>query len=146
MSHAIPFTTSLPLVVLTTDGSCKPNPGRGAWAYILKYGNAYKEGSGRAENTTNNRMEITAVIEGLRAIKRPCRVIVRTDSKITIAWTKRGAKWGAKKIKNMPEAHELVLEYHRVAKPHIVTFDWVRGHAGDPDNERCDQLAENMLT
>lgn len=140
MQQTIPFNSSLPLVVLTTDGGCTPNPGPGAWAYVLRFGDAYKEQSGCEPDTTNNRMELRAVIEGLKALKKPCRVIVRTDSKNTIAWCGPDSFKKEKQQRRHPEAFEMVEEFRRVSAQHIVSFEWVKGHAGHADNERCDQL------
>lgn len=140
-----PFSHSLPLVVLTTDGGCSPNPGPGAWAYVLRFGTAYKEASGACPETTNNRMELQAVIEGLRALKKPCRVIVRTDSKNTIAWCRPDSFRTWKKKLKHPEAFALVEEFRTRAARHCVTFEWVRGHCGDTDNERCDELCSRLL-
>lgn len=138
----IPFNPSLSAVTLTTDGSCEPNPGNGGWAYVLRYGSHYKEGNGREDNTTNNRMEMRAVIEGLRALKRPCAVLIRTDSKVVLSWTrgpkkKRKARWEEKN----PHAVALIREFQDAAQNHVLSFEWVKGHNGDQDNERCDHLA-----
>lgn len=143
-----PFKRSLPLVALTTDGAAVPNPGQGAWACVLRYGNAYKEISGRSDGeTTNNLMELTAVVEGLKALTKPCRVIVRTDSKIAIAWARRGYFDRKKKRREkLPRAAALADSMKPLLDMHKVSFAWVRGHAGDLDNERCDQLAAAALS
>lgn len=143
--QTIPFSASLPSVTLTTDGACVPNPGPGAWAYALRFGAAYKEHAGSSPHSTNNRMELQAVVEGLKALKAPCRVVVRTDSRNTIAWCGPTAFRPAKNKLRLPEAYALVVEYRAVAAKHSVTFEWVRGHAGDPDNERCDLLCAEIL-
>lgn len=132
-------------VTITTDGGCEPNPGRGGWAAILRFGSAVRELSGTEQNTTNNRMELRAVIEALRALKEPCAVVIRTDSKNTIAWCRHGSFAKAKARSKLPEAYAMVLEYRAVASRHSVTFEWVRGHAGDPDNERADVLAADQI-
>lgn len=130
-------------VVITTDGACDPNPGPGGWAAILRAGEHVREISGSDPATTNNRMELRAIIEGLRALKQPCEVVVRTDSKIAVSWA-RGAQFAKERHRLAhPEAYALHCEYVQVAQPHTVTFEWVKGHAGDPDNERADWLAEN---
>ena len=140
-----PFDPALPLVALTTDGACSPNPGPGAWAYVLRFGTAYKEQAGCCVLTTNNRMELRAVIEGLKALTRPCRVVVRTDSKNTIAWCGPRAFQREKKRNRFPEAYAMALEFRKLAAIHTVSFLWVPGHAGDIDNERCDLLASEAI-
>lgn len=135
------------LVTIYTDGACSGNPGPGGWGVILSYKGHKKELSGGERQTTNNRMELTAVIEGLSALTRPCRVNVVTDSKyvvdaITLGWAR---KWRAqgwmrnKKEKALnPDLWETLLN---LLDRHEVTFTWVKGHAGHPENERCDELA-----
>ena len=135
------------LVTIYTDGACSGNPGPGGWGVILSYKGHKKELSGGERQTTNNRMELTAVIEGLSALTRPCRVNVVTDSKyevdaITLGWAR---KWRAqgwmrnKKEKALnPDLWETLLD---LLDRHEVTFTWVKGHAGHPENERCDELA-----
>ena len=135
------------LVTIYTDGACSGNPGPGGWGVILSYKSHKKELSGGERQTTNNRMELTAVIEGLSALTRPCRVNVVTDSKyvvdaITLGWAR---KWRAqgwmrnKKEKALnPDLWEALLN---LLDRHEVTFTWVKGHAGHPENERCDELA-----
>ena len=135
------------LVAIYTDGACSGNPGPGGWGVILSYKGHKKELSGGERQTTNNRMELTAVIEGLSALTRPCRVNVVTDSKyvvdaITLGWAR---KWRAqgwmrnKKEKALnPDLWEALLN---LLDRHEVTFTWVKGHAGHPENERCDELA-----
>lgn len=138
--------TPLKQVTLTTDGACVPNPGHGGWAAILRFGVASRELSGAAPNTTNNRMEMRAIIEGLRALKEPCSVLVRSDSATALAWCKPTAfKSPQKRVKHSLIWH-LVLEFRTVASPHTLTFQWVRGHDGDPDNERCDTLAQDIAS
>jgi ribonuclease HI len=141
--QTIPFNASLPTVTLTADGACFPNPGPGAWACVLRFGTAYRELSGRSSTTTtNNQMELKAILEGLRALKRPCRVTVRSDSKIALAWCGPSSfDPKSQKRKKYPEVWAMVQEYRQLATPHTINCEWVRGHAGDPDNERCDHLA-----
>lgn len=134
-------------IEIYTDGACSGNPGPGGWGVILSYKGHKKELSGGERQTTNNRMELTAVIEGLSALTRPCRVNVVTDSKyvvdaITLGWAR---KWRAqgwmrnKKEKALnPDLWETLLN---LLDRHEVTFTWVKGHAGHPENERCDELA-----
>ena len=132
-------------VTLITDGACNPNPGRGGWAAILRYGDARRELSGGAEFTTNNRMEMQAVIAGLSAIKERCAVTVRTDSKLVITVCElTGPRWVSGKKKKTPKNSDLLLELMALMQKHEVTFEWVKGHNGDPDNERADYLAEEQ--
>lgn len=138
----------LPLVKLYTDGACSGNPGPGGWAYVLKHPTSGKvrEDSGGEGETTNNKMELTAVIRGLAALKQPCRVELYSDSKYVLqglsdwikGWKARGWRTAAKEpVKNIDLWQALDLEASR----HAVTFHWVAGHSGHPENERCDQLA-----
>ena len=133
-------------VDIFTDGACKGNPGPGGWAAILRSGGREKELVGGEPATTNNRMEMTAVLRGLTALKEPCAVTVHTDSRYVIdgmtqwifGWQKRGWMNAAKK----PVANEdLWRELMAAARPHTVRWEWVKGHAGHPENERCDTLA-----
>ena len=140
--------TSTPTEVsLYTDGACRGNPGPGGWGAILVCGGHEKELSGGESGTTNNRMELTACIEGLKALKRPCRVTLTTDSKyvcdgINLGWAKswkaRGWIKSDKKPALNPDLWERLLD---LLDTHFVTFVWVKGHAGHPYNERCDRLA-----
>ena len=134
-------------VELFTDGACSGNPGPGGWGAILRFGTVEKELCGGEKETTNNRMELTAVIEGLKALKYPCRVTVTTDSSyvcngITKGWAKswraRGWVKGDKKPALNPDLWGELLD--EVDK-HEVEFRLVKGHAGHPENERCDALA-----
>ncbi|MBO0812343.1 MAG: ribonuclease HI [Microlunatus sp.] len=129
-----------------TDGACKGNPGVGGWGVLMRYGDHEKELYGGDPLTTNNRMELTAVIEGLRALTRPSRVELHVDStyvkdgiqKWLANWKRNGWRTAAKKpVKNAELWRELDAEIAR----HRVSWTWVRGHAGDPGNERADQLA-----
>ncbi|HGY55261.1 MAG TPA: ribonuclease HI [Caldithrix abyssi] len=134
-------------VQIYTDGACSGNPGPGGYGVILQYGNKRKELSKGYKNTTNNRMELMAIIAGLSALKEPCEVDLYTDSQyivnaVTKGWAERWQKNGWKrnkkeKAKN-PDLWQQILD---LLKKHKVTFHWVRGHAGHPENERCDQLA-----
>lgn len=134
-------------VYIYTDGACSGNPGAGGWGAILKYGEHTKELSGFEPETTNNRMELTAVISALEALKEPCEAIVTTDSKyvcdgITKGWARswRAKGWikGDKKPALNPDLWGRLLD---LTEKHKVSFVWVRGHAGHPENERCDELA-----
>lgn len=142
-------TTELPRVEIATDGACKGNPGRGGWGAVLRAADGReREMSGGEKVTTNNRMELMAAIEGLKALKRPCRVILSTDSRYVMdgltkwikGWQKNGWKTAAKQpVKNA----ELWQELLAAAKPHRIEWVWVKGHAGHPDNERADKLASD---
>ena len=128
-------------ILLTTDGSCIRNPGPGGWAFVLRYKDRSREESGAERDTTNNKMELRAVIEGLRALKKPCAVLVRTDSKyVRDGMTKWIHNWKPKdwiRVKN----RELWQEIERLQRMHKVSCEWVKGHANDEDNERCHLLA-----
>ncbi|MDO4575679.1 MAG: ribonuclease HI [Planctomycetia bacterium] len=135
-------------VILFTDGACSGNPGKGGWAYILRHLASGKEKvcSGADPDTTNNRMELTAIIEGLRALNRPVSVEVVSDSKYALdglerwihGWKKKGWKLAnGSPVKNI----DLWQELDRLAQIHQLSFTYVPGHAGHPENERCDQLA-----
>jgi ribonuclease HI len=137
-------------VDIYTDGACRGNPGPGGWAAVLSAGGREKEIMGAEPSTTNNRMELTAAIEALRALKRPCRVKLHTDSQylrqgITEwinGWKRRGWKTSGKKaVKNQ----ELWEALDREVARHHVDWIWVKGHAGDPGNERADQLANRAI-
>jgi ribonuclease HI len=134
------------IVEIWTDGGCKPNPGPGGWSAILKYGETVRELSGAEPATTNNRMELTAAAQALEALKRPCTIILHTDSQylkdgITrwhTGWVRKNWRTAAgDPVKNM-DLWRRILD---AAKPHSVDWRWVRGHAGDIMNERADELA-----
>ena len=134
------------VVDIWTDGACKGNPGLGGWGALLCHGGREKAICGGEANTTNNRMELMAVIEALKALKRPCQVRVHTDSQYVQkgmnewlpGWKARGWRTADKKpVKNA----DLWQELEQQAAKHELTWLWVRGHAGDPGNERADQLA-----
>ncbi|MGM9663089.1 MAG: ribonuclease HI [Oscillospiraceae bacterium] len=134
-------------VTIFTDGACSGNPGPGGWGAILRYGGAEKELSGGERSTTNNRMELTAVIAALSALKEPCAVTLYSDSRYVVdavekgwvyGWKKKGwVKSDKKPALNVDLWEKLLplLQYHRVQ------FRWVKGHAEHPENERCDALA-----
>ncbi len=134
-------------IELYTDGACRGNPGPGGWGAVLVYNGHEKELSGGEKNTTNNRMELTAAIEGLSALKEPCEVTLTTDSKYLCdaiekgwaeGWRKRGWVKPDKKPALNPDLWEKLLD---LLKKHKVTLVWVKGHNGHPYNERCDVLA-----
>ncbi len=138
-------------VELFTDGACRGNPGPGGWAFILKHPatGAVREGSGGRSDTTNNQMELQAVIEGLRALKRPSQVVVVTDStyvaKGAREWMPRWkqAGWRRREGKKLVELKnvEFWQDLDQLLHQHEVEFLMVRGHSGHPENERCDELA-----
>lgn len=134
-------------IEIFTDGACSGNPGVGGWGAILRFGEYTKELSGGEINTTNNRMELTAVIKALSALKEPCEVVVTTDSKyvsdaIILGWAENWRKNGWKKADKKPALNvDLWEELLELLSVHKVTFNWVKGHAGHPENERCDALA-----
>ena len=130
-------------ITLFSDGSALGNPGPGGYGTILRFGDKEKIISGSEEYTTNNRMELLAVIEGLRALKEPCEVDVVSDSSYVTKgineWLKGWIKKDFKKVKNP----DLWREYVEVSDTHIVHGMWVRGHDGHVENERCDKLARD---
>ena len=134
-------------VTLYTDGACSGNPGPGGWGAILIYKDIRKEMSGGDKETTNNKMELTAAIEGLSALKEPCKVQLYSDSKylidgITKGWARGWRAKGWKKSDGKPALNidlwEKILELDDY---HEIEYIWVKGHAGNPNNERCDRLA-----
>jgi ribonuclease HI len=140
------FDPALPEVAIWTDGGCKPNPGPGGWGAVLRYGEHERELSGAAPASTNNRMELTAAIEALSALKRPSRVTVHTDSlylrdgitRWMTGWVRKGFRTAAREpVKNIDLWQALLA----AMAPHQVQWEWVRGHAGDAMNERADRLA-----
>ncbi|HBT32062.1 MAG TPA: ribonuclease HI [Pusillimonas sp.] len=133
-------------VQIFTDGACKGNPGPGGWGALLRKGTTEKEMSGAEADTTNNRMELMAVIQALRALKRPCAVVIHTDSQYVQkgmtawlpGWKQRGWKTADRKpVKNA----DLWQALDALTLEHDVQWQWVRGHSGDPGNERADALA-----
>ncbi len=138
-------------VIIYTDGACSGNPGPGGWGTILMYKNNKKEISGNRENTTNNVMELTAVIEGLKLLKFPCEVQLYSDSAYVVngfnqkwinGWIKNGWKNSNKKpVKNK----ELWQELYNLTKVHKIEFIKVKGHSNNEFNNRCDELARNAI-
>jgi len=137
-------------VKIHTDGACSGNPGPGGWGAVLQYNGHLKELNGGAKQTTNNRMELTAAIEALNYLKRPCEIDMFTDSKYVKDgltswinnWKKNGWKTAAKKpVKNA----ELWQELDQAVKRHSINWHWLKGHAGDEMNERADALANQGM-
>jgi ribonuclease HI len=134
-------------VFLYTDGACSGNPGPGGWCAILRYNNREKQLSGSEPDTTNNRMELTAVIEGLGALKQSCAVEVVTDSKyvcdaVNMRWLQSWINKNWKKADNKPVLNrDLWQSLAELLSQHEVRFTWIKGHAGHPENERCDAVA-----
>jgi ribonuclease HI len=136
-------------VIIYTDGACDPNPGPGGWAALLRFGGREKELTGSDPKTTNNRMELTAAVRALQALNRPCRVVLHTDSEylkrgITEwlpGWRKRNwtRKDGALANVDLWQALDAAMQ------PHQIEWRWVRGHAGNRDNERVDILARGAV-
>jgi ribonuclease HI len=140
--------SELPAVQMATDGACKGNPGPGGWGVVIRSGDSEKELSGGEPLTTNNRMEMTAAIRGLEALKRPCRVVLSTDSRYVMdgltkwlaGWQRNGWRTASKQpVKNADLWQELIA----AAAPHRIRWEWVKGHAGHPENERADKLASD---
>ena len=134
-------------IEIFTDGACSGNPGPGGWGAVLRYNGVEKELSGGEAETTNNRMELTAVISALLALKEPCEVFLTTDSKYVCdsvlkgwvyTWKSNGWRKADKKPALNVDLWEQLLE---LLEKHNVTFNWVKGHAGHLENERCDRLA-----
>ena len=138
------------IVDIYTDGACQGNPGPGGWGALLRYGETEKELSGGVIETTNNRMELSAAIEALRALKRPTRARIHTDSTYVkkgitqwiVNWKRNGWQTAAKKpVKNA----DLWTDLDNAMKDHDVEWRWVKGHAGHPENERADGLARSAV-
>ncbi len=134
-------------IQIFTDGACRGNPGPGGYGVVLIFGDQTKELSGGFRKTTNNRMELLACIEGLRSLKRPCSVVLTSDSKYVVnamvkGWAKRwrsnGWKLSPSKPAKNPDLWQQLLEQ---CEEHTVRFKWVKGHSEHPENERCDALA-----
>ncbi|MBQ8495646.1 MAG: ribonuclease HI [Clostridia bacterium] len=134
-------------VFMFTDGACSGNPGPGGWGTILRYGDAEKELSGGEAQTTNNRMELLAVINGLAALKEPCEVTIQSDSRYVVdgiekGWARSWKRNGWRKADKKPALNaDLWEKLLTLLDIHAVNFIWIKGHAGHPENERCDQLA-----
>jgi len=139
------------LVEIFSDGACSGNPGPGGWGTVLRYNGHYKELSGYAAETTNNRMELSGALAGLRALKRPCRVRLTTDSQYLKkgmtewldGWLKKGWMNSQKKPVANRDLWEELLEQQKI---HQIEWCWVKGHAGHAENERCDELARLAIS
>jgi ribonuclease HI len=144
------MSESSPIVEIFSDGACSGNPGPGGYGTLLRCGDRVRELSGFAPETTNNRMEMLGAIAGLEALTRPCRVRVTTDSQYVCkgmtewihGWRKKGWKNSKKEDVANRDLWERLLE---LSCKHQVTWQWVRGHAGHPENERCDELARQAI-
>lgn len=134
-------------VDIFTDGACMGNPGKGGWGALLRYKGTDRELSGGFEDTTNNRMELTAVLQALYALKEPCEVTLTTDSRYVVepinkGWLETWKRKGWRTLGNKPVANtDLWEELCDLLDIHTVNFVWVKGHNGHPENERCDKLA-----
>ena len=139
-------------VEIFTDGACQGNPGPGGWSAILKYKGNEKEISGGDANTTNNRMELNAVIESLKLLKEPCEITLYSDSKyvcdaISQGWPQKWKKNGWKRSGNSPALNtDLWDKLLLLLDKHKIKVIWIKGHAGHPENERCDKLAVAAAT
>lgn len=135
-------TEGLKLVTIYSDGSCLSNPGPGGWACILEHNGNFKEIFGASINTTNNRMELTGVIEGLKCLKYRCKVIIVTDSQYVVNAFNKGwiQSWKRNNFRDRPNSDLWKILLTLVDK-HDVTFQWIKGHAGHEYNEKCDKMA-----
>jgi ribonuclease HI len=140
--------SEMPHVEIATDGACKGNPGPGGWGAVIRMGTREKEVSGGEPLTTNNRMELMAAISALKALTKPCRVTLSTDSRYVMdgltkwihGWQRNGWKTADKKPVKNADLWQALLD---AAKPHRIEWVWVKGHAGHPENERADRLASD---
>lgn len=141
---------SLPVVEAFTDGACSGNPGPGGWGVLLRMGKHEKELCGGEAKTTNQQMELQAAIEALKALKKPCNITIHSDSKYVVQgmsewihnWKKKGWKTAGKKpVSNLERWQQL----DALAAKHKVRWEWIKGHAGHPENERADELARQGI-
>jgi len=144
------MASTVPEVEIFTDGACSGNPGPGGYGAILRYGGNSKEISGCEKDTTNNRMEMMAAIAALGELKRPCRVILTTDSTYLVkgatvwlpGWIRRDWVNSRKEPVKNKDLWERIID---LSKRHTITWKFIRGHSGHPENERCDQLAREAI-
>ena len=138
------------MVEMFTDGACRGNPGPGGWGVLLRYGEVEKTLYGGEQHTTNNRMELMAVIKGLEALKKPCKLKITTDSKYVLGgitewmpnWKKRNWKTASKKpVQNV----DLWQQLDALVSQHEIEWDWVKGHRGHPENDLADELANRGI-
>ncbi len=139
-----------PKVIIYTDGACEPNPGPGGWAAIVRYGRHEKVLTGGDPRSTNNRMELQAAISALESLREPCRVELYTDSRYLqrgiTEWLPNWIARGWRKSNRKPVLNaDLWRELHALTQQHDVRWHWVRGHSGDPQNERVDRLAYQAI-
>lgn len=144
------MNTALPEVTIYTDGACDPNPGPGGWAAVLRFGRHEKVLTGAEPSTTNNRMELQAVINALAALKQPCRVHLHTDSeyvqKGVTQWLPRWKRNGWQTANRTPVLNQdLWQQLDEALQRHQIDWRWLKGHAGDPLNERVDRLAKGAI-
>lgn len=138
-------------VVISTDGACSGNPGPGGYAALIRFGGKSKEVAGYESNTTNNRMELRAVIEGMLILKKPCAITVRTDSNVVCNAIANLDSMPAKGWKTKTGAKrancDLLQQMLKIKQDgqHSLRFQYIKGHDGDPDNERCDKLATEQI-
>lgn len=141
----------MPVLEIYTDGACSGNPGAGGWGAILRYGKTEKELSGAAAETTNNRMELTAVIEALKALRRDCEIVIHTDSRYVMdgveKWLPNWKKnnWRTSNKKSAVKNIDLWQELDELLSKHQIRWIWVKGHNGHPENERVDKLAREAI-
>ena len=141
----------MPILEIYTDGACSGNPGAGGWGAILRYGGIEKELSGAVAETTNNRMELTAVIEALKALRRDCEIVIHTDSQYVMdgvqEWLPNWKKnnWRTSNKKSAVKNIDLWQELDQLLSKHKIRWIWVKGHNGHPENERVDKLARDAV-
>ena len=141
----------MPILEIYTDGACSGNPGAGGWGAILRYGGIEKELSGAVAETTNNRMELTAVIEALKALRRDCEIVIHTDSRYVMdgvqEWLPNWKKnnWRTSNNNCAVKNIDLWQELDQLLSKHKIRWIWVKGHNGHPENERVDKLARDAV-
>ena len=142
-------TTKKEVVEIYTDGGCRPNPGIGGWAVVMLYREKRKELSGGEMNTTNNRMELTAAVRALEALRRPCTVVLHTDSEYLrrgiTEWLKNWKRKGWKTTTGPVKNRDLWEHLDKLIEKHAIDWKWVAGHSGHEHNDRCDELATEAI-